>query len=112
MAALIVGLQGHGKSLPSVIARDLIDKIEQEEAAGYCRELHELRRKLRQDADGDDREKIQEELARMERIGRPAIIIATQASVEGLLEALSSHRAELSISMSSEPSSKTVIAST
>ncbi len=87
LAILIVGLQGHGKSLPSVIARNLTDKIEKEETEAYYRRLQELKRALRQHPENAD--ELQEEFDEMKRAGRPAIVIATQASVEGLLEALS-----------------------
>jgi Protein of unknown function (DUF3987) len=87
LAILIVGLQGHGKSLPSVIAPNLTDKIEKEETEAYYRRLRELKRALRQHPDNAD--ELQEEFDEMKRAGRPAIVIATQASVEGLLEALS-----------------------
>lgn len=89
LAIVTIGLQGIGKSLPSVIARDLISPIEDEEAEAHRSKLKDLKRELRLKNDDDEREELKEEIARMECAGRPAIIIATQASVEGLLEALS-----------------------
>jgi hypothetical protein len=91
LAIVIVGRQGIGKSLPSVIARDLVGVIEKEEADDYRGKLLRLKYKLRMDADedSDEKEKLEDEIERLELAGRPAIIIATQVSVEGLLEALS-----------------------
>jgi hypothetical protein len=102
LAGVIVAFQGSGKSLPAVISRQLIDPIEQEEERAFREKLSELKAELEKvshelvNADGDSQEELsarqrelEGEIEQMERAGRPAIIIATQASVEGLLEALS-----------------------
>jgi hypothetical protein len=99
LAGVIVAFQGAGKSLPGVIARGLTDPIEREEEVSYKEKLAELNQELSdlkrderksEGGDGEDSAKeLADEIKRMERCGRPAIIIATQASVEGLLEALS-----------------------
>lgn len=99
IAGVIVVLQGTGKSLPAMIARDVTGPIETEEREEYNRELGECRLELRlleakaskakTSNDAKHELELQEQLQRLEKAGRPAIIIATQASVEGLLEALS-----------------------
>jgi hypothetical protein len=89
LAALIVAFQGSGKSLPAVIARSLVDPLEEEEKKVYEATLSRLRKLLQEHDQSDEDPVDRKELEELERQGRPAIVIATQASVEGLLEALS-----------------------
>lgn len=102
LAGVIVAFQGSGKSYPTVVARQLIDPIEGEEEKTWKAELGKLQAELRRLEDQEKRQRkkgpddaecermreLREEAERMEQGGRPAIVIATQASVEGLLEAL------------------------
>jgi len=95
LAGVIVALQGSGKSLPSSIARQIIEPIEDEEEHLFKSRLSDLSTELEsikgKGPSGDSRRasELKREIQLLERAGRPAIIIATQASVEGLLEALS-----------------------
>lgn len=90
LSGVIVAFQGSGKSLPSMIARDLIGPIEEDEAVEYDKTLSLLKRQMKNAEDDDEQaEQLRKEIAEMERSGPPVIIVATQASVEGLLEALS-----------------------
>jgi hypothetical protein len=88
LAGIIVAFQGSGKSYPAVIARKLIDPIEKEEGIAYEKGLSQLRSELNETESSSDKRELQRELEELERKGRPTIIIATQASVEGLVEAL------------------------
>jgi len=94
IAGVIVGIQGTGKTLPTLFARGLTEVIEEEEEAQYNKEIECLRRELYalkksdKDEQGEEANAIQTKVDRMERAGRPKIIIATQSSVEGLMEAL------------------------
>jgi hypothetical protein len=93
IAGLIVGIQGVGKSLGAKIARRLIRSVEDQEEAGYKKDLARLKLMLKDMGPSDEAEKasLEGEIREMEEQGRPKIIIASQASVEGLLEGLSNN---------------------
>jgi hypothetical protein len=91
LAIIIVGQQGMGKSLPFLIARDLLEPIEREEADDFARKIQDLENEVDDDqTTKSDRTRLKRQIEHHKRTGPPSIVIATQASVEGLLETLSS----------------------
>jgi hypothetical protein len=93
IAGVIVAFQGGGKSYSTVVARNLISPIEKAERRSYDAELRQVRQAAREAVgEGEDATDPKERLEELERRGPPVVVIATQASVEGLLEALSCHQ--------------------